>query len=159
MKESDKRVYQFECPNDNYKKQFPSTNYISLPGRIVCENCGQEFVVRDYVHVVHKREAQVYRLTHSDSDTFQNQIDECNNLAKDFPVLENKDAAEKIFAALVLAESLKRHQRLFESDILGRAGKQKSFSVSEDIVRQYVELSAHEFLNSFDYSVTLESDG
>lgn len=59
MKESDKRVYQFECPNDNYKKQFPSTNYISLPGRIVCENCGQEFVVRDYVHVVHKREAQV----------------------------------------------------------------------------------------------------
>ena len=62
----------------------------------------------------------------------------------------------------VIVEPITENTKIKKRDIAlckVKATKKKSFEVCEDIVRQYVELSAHEFLNSFDYSVTLESDG
>jgi hypothetical protein len=49
-----KRVYEFRCPDTNYKKMFKDTSYINLPEKILCEDCGEEFFLRDNLYVIYE---------------------------------------------------------------------------------------------------------
>lgn len=49
-----KRVYEFRCPDTQYKKIFKDISYINLPEKTLCEDCGEEFVLRDNLYVVYE---------------------------------------------------------------------------------------------------------
>lgn len=49
-----KRVYEFRCPDSDYKKIFTGMNYINLPEKIICEDCGEEFALRDNLYVIYE---------------------------------------------------------------------------------------------------------
>lgn len=98
----------------------------------------------------------MYQLTHSTFTINQKQVDEYNTLVKQFPILENKETAEKIFAAFIMTERLKDHQKLCKSNDMYDITKQTSFEVTNKLLHYFAEGSASEFLNILDYNVRKE---
>ena len=47
------RIYEFRCPNSSFRKIFYS-NYTSLPDKILCDECEEEFITRDYIYVIYE---------------------------------------------------------------------------------------------------------
>ena len=45
---------EFRCPDANYKQMFKDTSYINLPEKILCEDCGEEFFLRDNLYVIYE---------------------------------------------------------------------------------------------------------
>lgn len=47
------KIYQFRCPNDAYKQLF-FEDFINLPIHVTCDECFDEFVLRDHLFVIYE---------------------------------------------------------------------------------------------------------
>lgn len=47
-------VFEFRCPDDGHRRLFKGIKYINLPNEIVCGECYESFVVRDYLFVIYE---------------------------------------------------------------------------------------------------------
>lgn len=47
-------IYEFRCPDSDYRELFKDTNYINLPETIICEDCDAEFSLRDCLYVIYE---------------------------------------------------------------------------------------------------------
>lgn len=48
------KVYEFRCPDTDYRELFRGESYINLPVKIICEDCGEEFILRDNLYVIYE---------------------------------------------------------------------------------------------------------
>lgn len=47
------RVYQFRCPHDG-TSTYLEKSYMDLPTIITCEECFEDFILRDHLYIVYK---------------------------------------------------------------------------------------------------------
>ena len=48
-----RKLYEFRCPNDANKKHF-SEDYINLPTNVTCDECFDDFNLREHLFIVYE---------------------------------------------------------------------------------------------------------
>ena len=48
-----RKLYEFRCPNDANKKHF-TEDYINLPTNVTCDECFDDFNLREHLFIVYE---------------------------------------------------------------------------------------------------------